>query len=204
MSRFYENAYSEFLKLVYLKTTRIVLLLVLAFQSILAYIASKQILSVGLNATPEINSSLYEAIPPIEYLGFDVIVFGLLPMIVWGAVHSAKEYEHHSLRTSLLIAGDKNILFFSKIGVFFFFSLAISFVSIYGTILTTHLSLGKESIHPILLNATIWKYILLGVIAWTLLAMLAFLMGSLFRTAVVPSYVAPFDSRQTYEKIRHY
>ncbi len=58
MSRFYENAYSEFLKLVYLKTTRIVLLLVLAFQSILAYIASKQILSVGLNATPEINSSL--------------------------------------------------------------------------------------------------------------------------------------------------
>ncbi len=119
-------------------------------------------------------------------MGFDVIVFGLLPMIVWGAVHSAKEYEHHSLRTSLLIAGDKNILFFSKIGVFFFFSLAISFVSIYGTILITHLSLGKESIHPILLNATIWKYILLGVIAWTLLAMLAFLMGSLFRTAVVP------------------
>ena len=61
------NTLSELYKIFYSRSTKIVLPIVFIFQPLLSYISSKQILAVGLNATPETNSSLVEPIPPIEY-----------------------------------------------------------------------------------------------------------------------------------------
>ena len=41
---------------------------------------------VGIHATPETNPELAEAIPPIEFLGFDVTLFGVFIMIILGSI----------------------------------------------------------------------------------------------------------------------
>lgn len=58
------NILSELYKIFYSRSTQIVLPIVFILQPLLSYISSKQILTVGLNATPETNSSLAESIPP--------------------------------------------------------------------------------------------------------------------------------------------
>lgn len=186
MSRFLMGFNSEFLKFCFSRTTKIVVMLTVFLQSGLAYIASKQILSVGLNATPEKNSSLYEAIPSIEYLGFDVIIFGLLPMIVLGAVYGAGEFKSHSMRTTLLSNSSKTICFLTKLSFITIASLVISIVSIIITISVTHLSLGNVGLKPLVLKPIVWKFIVLGTISWSGLTVLAFVIAFLFRTAVVP------------------
>lgn len=80
------NILSELYKIFYSRSTQIVLPIVFILQPLLSYISSKQILTVGLNATPETNSSLAESIPPIEYIGFDAILLGLFAMIILGAI----------------------------------------------------------------------------------------------------------------------
>lgn len=186
MSRFLMGFNSEFLKFRFSRATKIVVMLTIFLQSGLAYIASKQVLSVGLNATPETNSNLLQAIPPIEYLGFDVIMFGLLPMIVLGAVYGASEFKSHSMRTTLLSNNSKAICFFVKLSLITVASLVISFVSIVLTISVTHLSLGNLGLNPLVLKPIVWKFIVLGTISWSGLTVLAFVIAFLFRTAVVP------------------
>ena len=71
------SLHSEILKLLYRRATHVVLFLILVFQTFLANIGASQIASVGIHATPETNPELAEAIPPIEFLGFDVTLFGV-------------------------------------------------------------------------------------------------------------------------------
>ena len=76
------SLHSEILKLLYRRATHVVLFLILVFQTFLANIGASQIVSVGIHATPETNPELAEAIPPIEFLGFDVTLFGVFIMII--------------------------------------------------------------------------------------------------------------------------
>ncbi len=52
---------------------------------------------------PETNPELAEAIPPIEFLGFDVTLFGVFIMIVLGPIYGAEEYKCLAIRTSPLL-----------------------------------------------------------------------------------------------------
>lgn len=186
MSNFLKNTHSELLKLMSAKSTLIVMALVLFLQTGLAFISAKQILAVGLNATPETNSSLAEAIPPIEYLGFDAIMLGLMPMIIIGALFGANEYNKHSMRTTLLATSKKSTVFFTKTVVLSLFSVVLSFVSIFAAIAITHVALGSEGLNPLFLSSLVWKQIMLSTFSWTALTVLAFVMGFLFKTAIVP------------------
>lgn len=96
------SLHSEILKLFYKRATHIVLFLILVFQTFLANIGASQIVSVGIHATPETNPDLAEAIPPIEFLGFDVTLFGVFIMIILGSIYGAEEYKCSAIRTSLL------------------------------------------------------------------------------------------------------
>ena len=91
MVDFLRIVHSELLKLWYMKAMRIVVLLVTILQSGLAYISAKQILAVGLDATPETCRDLIGALPPLEYMGFDVVGFVTIPLIVLGSVYGAVE-----------------------------------------------------------------------------------------------------------------
>ena len=50
----------------------------------------------------------------------------------------------------------------------------------------THYVLGQDGLLLFLLNGTVWFYIFLASIAWTLLGLLAYIMALTFKTAIVP------------------
>lgn len=186
MKTFRNNLYSELMKLCYTKVCKIVTLLVIAVQSLISCVSAKQILSVGLDAVPTEANGLLEPMPPIEYMGFDVIMFATIPMIVLGAIFGAAEFKQHSLRTTLLYFGSKKNLFVSKTLAVTIVALIISFVSSILTITVTHITFGSEGLKPLVFNGTVWKYILMSAISLTLLTVLSYSIGFLCRTAVVP------------------
>ena len=49
-----------------------------------------------------------------------------------------------------------------------------------------HLALGKEGLHPILLNQAAWSHLLWKALATALLGLLSFLLGLLGRTMLLP------------------
>ncbi len=50
----------------------------------------------------------------------------------------------------------------------------------------THYVLGQDGLLLFSLNGTVWFYIFLASIAWTLLGLLAYIMALAFKTAIVP------------------
>jgi hypothetical protein len=108
------SLHSEILKLLYKRATHVVLFLILIFQTFLANIGASQIVSVGIHATPETNPELAEAIPPIEFLGFDVTLFGVFIMIILGSIYGAEEYKCSAIRTSLLSITNRSTFLVSK------------------------------------------------------------------------------------------
>lgn len=185
MKRFLKCLHSEFLKLYYLKATKIVVGLAVFLQAALAYIGAKQILAIGLNATPETNQALLETLPPLEYLGFESILIGIMPMVVLGAIYGAGEYQSHSMRTTLLSVNKKGYVFSAKTIVLAVASAIIATLAIASTILVTHFALGQAGLNPFVLTPLVRKYIVLGVCAWTGLTMVAFMLSFLFRTPII-------------------
>lgn len=177
--------FSEILKIIYNKASKIVLLIILVFQPLMAYFSSKQILSVGLDATPETNNSLVEAIPPVEYIGFDTILLGLFAMIILGAILGGMEFKNNSLRTSLLLYSDKGKFFTVKLLVLINFIFLISFLSIFLSISFAQLALGNEGINPLILSWKVWYLIFLSTISWTLLTILSYAIAFYFKSPIV-------------------
>lgn len=186
MNRFFKCLYSEYLKFWYLRATKIVIALVVLLQSGLAYLAGKQTLAVGLDASPETNPNLLEAIPPVEYIGFEVLFFGLLPMIVLGAVYGSHEYQKQGMRTALLCVNRKSLFFTVKLFLAVTVSFVIAFAAIFSTVSVTHLSLGDAGVRPFVLTPLVWRFMALAALSWTGLTVLAFVMAFLFRTAIIP------------------
>ncbi|MGT2785425.1 ABC transporter permease [Streptococcus merionis] len=181
-----QSILSEFLKIIYNKATQIVLPIIIILQPMLAYMSAKQVLYVGLDATPETDSNLLEAIPPIEYIGFDTILIGLFAMIILGAVFGSLEFKKNSLRTTLLLQPNKMIFFKSKMLVSMLFIFFMSFISIFISIACSQYALGASGLNPIILNSKVWYFIILGTISWTLITMLSYFVAFLFKTSVAP------------------
>lgn len=183
---FLRTTTSEFLKLVIEKSWLIVLGLIVIIQPGLAYIEAGQLLSTGLNATTESDSNLIESIPPIDYFGFDIAVFGLMAMVVFGGIAGAVEYRHHNLRTSVLCNNSRFELFTAKMLSIVSTTIVISFISIYLTVVASHSRLGELGLNPIQLSGIAWEYIGYTIINWTLITLLAFFLGMYFKNAIVP------------------
>lgn len=178
------NTLSELYKIFYSRSTQIVLPIVFIFQPLLSYISSKQILAVGLNATPETNSSLVEPIPPIEYIGFEAILLGLFAMIILGAILGSMEYKNSSLRTSLLFCSNKAVFFVIKFFVTSVFIFVVSFVSIYLSIASAQFGLEREGLSPLILSNNVWYFILLGSLSWSLLTVLSYSIAFYFKSSL--------------------
>lgn len=186
INHFSQKLRSELIKIQCMKVWTVVLILVTVIQGLLAFISANQNLAVGLDATPKTCSSLLEAMPPLAFMGFDVILFGTIPLIVLGAVVGAAEYKRHCLRTTLLSHGKKAYVFFAKTAALSLYALMLSTVSVILTITVTHLTFGSEGLTPLLFTSEVWCYIGLSTIALTLLTILSYVMGFLCRSAVFP------------------
>ena len=170
--------YSELLKITYSKLFKIVLLILFIVQPFFAYLGIKAVLEIGLQSTPE-NT----AIPPIEYLGFDTVMLGVMPMIILGAVYGGNEFKNHQLRTTLLANSNKKSLYFLKLMTLTLLSAILSFLSIIVTIEVTQFTLGNLGL-SVLLSFKVWYFILLATLAWVSLTILSYFIAFLFRTAI--------------------
>ena len=181
-----EQFKSEFLKIWYARSTKIVLLLVTVLQALMSYAEASQFKQYGLTSTPADTSSLLEAIPAIEYIGFDAIVFGIVPLMVLGAIQGASEFKGMSIRTTLLSCSSKTRIIVSKLLALTGASVVITFVATYVALIAAHLALGTGGLNPVLLAPVVWKYIGWAVASQVLLVLISFALSFLFKTATVP------------------
>lgn len=177
---------SEIIKLISTKVFLIVAVIMIPVQSALAYISARQILSVGLDAVPTEDNGLIEAMPPIEYFGFDVVMLSVMALIVLGAIFGAMEYKRHCMRTTLVYMGNRRDLLISKTSAVVLLSFALSLISVFTTILVTHLTFGGQGLPLVVFNSTVWKFILSTSISLTAVTVLSYAMGFIFKTSIVP------------------
>lgn len=186
MKIFINNLYSEILKIWHTTSCKVVTGILTLVQGFLAYVTAKQTMAVGLDAVPDEFNGLLEAMPPIEFMGFDCIMLGTIPMIVLGALWGASEYKLHCMRTTLLYFGKKKNLFCIKTIAVILLSFIITFISTVITISVTHLTFGQQGLKPLYFNSMVWNFILMSVISLTLLTVLSYFIGFLFRSSIVP------------------
>jgi ABC-type transport system involved in multi-copper enzyme maturation permease subunit len=183
---FVRTVYSECYKLIASRGWWIVFGLVIMLQPLFAFIGAGQTAAVGLDATPATHPELIAAFPPLDYLGFDACLFGMLPMVIFGGIFGASEYKNHHLRTTLLSSNKRGELLTAKLFAFLIATVLVSFISIFVTIAITHIGLGDLGLNPLTLSPIAWQFIGYTVIYWTLLAVLAFSLGLLFRNMIIP------------------
>lgn len=187
MNNFISTVKVEILKIISSKSWWIVFGLVIILQPLMAMVSAKEIVRMGLDASPATHPDLAQALPPLDYLGFyDIVPFGLLPLVVLGGFIGASEYRNHRLRTTLLCCSNRTAVFTAKVIATSISSIFISFVAIYLTIITTHASLGDLGLNPLTLSPITWKFIAYASLEWVLLTLLAFAIGILSRNVIIP------------------
>lgn len=133
---------------------------------------------------------LYSAVPvPAEYAGFDMAGFGYVLVVALAALWAGGEYDRGRLnRTTLLATPRRLSVILAKVGVLAVAVTMIAFLSMWGAVLITH-AVDPEGVDPGRLNPAIWQNLGGVTIAWTLTAEIAFAIGVLARTAIVPLIV---------------
>ncbi len=114
MTTFSRTIRFELIKICSSRVWWVICALVVVIQPLLALITAKSYVQIGLDATPETHPQLVEALPPLDYFGFDIVPFGLLLMVVFGGIIGASEYKHHTLRTTLLSQSSRIKVFFVR------------------------------------------------------------------------------------------
>ncbi|MFC0673853.1 hypothetical protein [Brachybacterium hainanense] len=129
-----------------------------------------------------------EPVPP-EFHGFSMAGFGYVFIVVLGALWAAGEYGGaRQIQATLTATPRRAPVFAVKAAWLAVTTAVISFLSMGGAIMITHAAAG-DGIHPFLLTGRIWGLIGGLVASWTLTALIAFALGSLARSAVVPMLV---------------
>lgn len=186
MKTFSRTVQFELIKITSSRVWWVICALVVIVQPFLAYIVAKSYAQMGLDATPETHPGLAEALPPLDYIGLESVLFGLLPMVVFGGIIGVSEFKHHELRTTLLCQSSRIQVFGAKVIALLVCTTLLSLITIWATISITHVGLGEEGLHPLYLSTIAWQYIFFAAFSWILLTILSFGIGMLFRNALVP------------------
>lgn len=110
-------------------------------------------------------------------------------MVVLGAILGANDYQNHRLRNLFLTQSNRSQVFMVKTIALIVTSLGLSFVSIYLTILTTHVGLGSLGLNLIRLSPIAWQYIGYAGFYWLMLTVLSFGLAMLSKNVILPLFV---------------
>lgn len=138
-------------------------------------------------AIPADDPRLFSALPtPLEYQGFEMTGFGYVLIVALAALWAGSEYgSGNQIRTTLLAAPTRLKVFVVKASILALLVGVVGFLTMIGTIMITHLA-GATGIDPWTLNPTIWLNVAGVTAAWILMALIAFAVGVLSRSAVLP------------------
>ncbi|MFK4852440.1 hypothetical protein ACI3KT_12460 [Microbacterium sp. ZW T6_19] len=143
--------------------------------------------SAPATGDPSDSELLFSSVPiPAEYQGFDMAGFGYVLVVILAALRAGNEYGGGmQIRTTLLATPRRLGVFVTKAALLAVAIAAIAFVTMTGTIMIAHAS-GEDRISPWALTPPIWASIGGVVLAWTLTGLIAFALGILARTMIVP------------------
>lgn len=126
-----------------------------------------------------------EPVPP-EFYGFSMAGFGYTFIVVLGALWAASEYGGtRQIQATLTATPRRGRVFAVKAAWLAITTAVIAFLTMGVAIMITHAA-TDDGMHPILLTPKIWTLIGGLVASWTLTALIAFALGTLARTAIVP------------------
>lgn len=129
-----------------------------------------------------------EPVPP-EFYGFSMAGFGYTFIVVLGALWAASEYGGmRQIQATLTATPRRGRVFAVKAAWLAITTAVIAFLAMGVAIMITHAA-ADDGIDPILLTPKIWSLIGGLVASWTLTALIAFAIGVLARTAIVPLIV---------------
>jgi hypothetical protein len=130
---------------------------------------------------------LFSAEPiPLEYQGFDMAGFGYVLIVALAALWAGSEYgTGNQIRTTLLATPQRLRVFLVKTLLLAATIAAIAFLTMWGTLVITHAA-DETGADPWVSNPAIWANLGGVTLAWTLTALIAFAVGVLARTAILP------------------
>lgn len=142
-------------------------------QPLLALLESTQIAQIGLDATPESHPELADALPPLALMGFDVMPFGEVAIVVLGALLGASEYDNGELRTTFLGINRRRTALAGKMLSTLAVVALLSSMGAYLTLVLTHWGLGSYGLNPLTLAPKTWHALGWLIGSWTAIAMMA-------------------------------
>ena len=136
---------------------------------------------------PSDDPRLFSTEPiPLELQGFEMAGFGYVLVVALAALWAGSEYgSGKQIRTTLLATPKRPRVFLVKAALLALTVGVIAFLTMTGTIALTHAA-ADTGINPWTLTPAIWANISGVTLAWTLTALIAFAVGVLARTAILP------------------
>ena len=130
---------------------------------------------------------LFSAVPvPVEYQGFEMAGFGYVLVVALASLWAGSEYgSGNQIRTTLLSTPRRIRVFVFKAAVLAGAVAVVGLVTMWGTIVITHLR-GDTGIGPWTLTPAIWANLGGVTLAWALTALIAFAAGVIARSAILP------------------
>lgn len=123
---------------------------------------------------------------PLEYQGFEMAGFGYVLVVALAALWAGSEYgSGGQIRTTLLATPQRLRVLLVKASLLAVVVAAIAFVTMAGSIIITHSAAASE-VDPWVLTPEIWANIGGVTLAWILTSLIAFAIGTLARTAILP------------------
>ncbi|WP_104092547.1 hypothetical protein [Arthrobacter sp. GMC3] len=143
--------------------------------------------NAGASNLPADDPRLFSSEPvPLEFQGFEMAGYGYVLVVVLAALWAGNEYgSGMQIRTTLAATPKRGRLFLTKSVLLAVSVGSIGFITMTGTIVITHMA-SNSGLGPWTLSPEIWKHLGGVTLAWTLTALIAFAIGSLARTAVLP------------------
>lgn len=136
---------------------------------------------------PADDPRLFSAEPiPVEFQGFEMAGFGYVLVVALAALWAGSEYgSGKQIRTTLLATPQRLRVFVVKAALLAVIVAFIAFLTMWGTIVITHAA-GRSGVDSWALNPAIWSHLVGVTLAWVLTALVAFAIGTLARTAILP------------------
>lgn len=143
--------------------------------------------SASTTDLPADSELLFSSTPiPPEYQGLEMAGFGYVLVVVLAALWAGSEYgSGKQIRTTLLATPKRLRVFVAKAVLLAALTAAIAFVTMTGALMITHAT-GDTGIDPWMLSPVIWTNIGGVTLAWTMTALIAFAVGTLARTMILP------------------
>jgi ABC-2 type transport system permease protein len=136
---------------------------------------------------PSDDPRLFSSVPiPTEYQGFEMAGLGHVLIVALGALWAGGEHRAgRQIRSTLLATPRRASVFLVTSALLAAVTAVVAFLTMWGAVVITHASSGS-GVDPGRLTPDIWAHLGGVTLAWVLTALMAFAIGSLARTAILP------------------